>query len=327
MTSSIVHSSSPSHRKAQQGRGVSTRNWGKVISMGTSRTSGGRKVTNVIASLLVGFALTTWLRMMWVPPSPGSKSCDSQNSPRNDPFLSTPEPNHPSKNLLMVGVMTAAIFLETRAVAVNRTWAQTIPGQVAFFSSGASSVPSEWNLPVISLPGVTDAYPPQKKSFMMLKYMHDNFIDKYEWFMRADDDVYIRGDRMETFLRSLNSSHTYFIGQAGRGKVEELGLLHLEYDDNFCMGGTGMVFSRATLRKMVPHVSYCLKNLWSTHEDVEVGRCVKKFVGIDCTWSYEVRPWKWENDKGSTFPHHSHHHHHPHHHHHSVFYEHHAYLV
>lgn len=32
----------------------------------------------------------------------------------------------------------------------------------------------------------------------------------------------------------------------------------------------------------------CLKNLYSTHEDVEVGRCVQKFAGIPCTWNYEV---------------------------------------
>ena len=28
-------------------------------------------------------------------------------------------------------------------------------------------------LPLVALPGVTDAYPPQKKSFMMMKYLHD----------------------------------------------------------------------------------------------------------------------------------------------------------
>ena len=85
-------------------------------------------------------------------------------------------------------------------------------------------------------PGVDDSYPPQKKSFMMLKYMHDHCLDKFEWFMRADDDVFIRGEKLELFLRSINSSKPHFIGQAGLGNKEEFGLLSLEYDENFCMG-------------------------------------------------------------------------------------------
>lgn len=46
--------------------------------------------------------------------------------------------------------------------------------------------------------------------------------------------------------------------------------------------------SRETLRRVAPHIPACLKNLYSTHEDVEVGRCVQKFAGIPCTWNYEV---------------------------------------
>ena len=34
---------------------------------------------------------------------------------------------------------------------------------------------------VIQLPGVSDlVYPPQKKSFSMIKFMHDFYLDKYE---------------------------------------------------------------------------------------------------------------------------------------------------
>lgn len=39
-----------------------------------------------------------------------------------------------------------------------------------------------------------------------------------------------------------------FAGQAGRGNNEEFGLLSLEYDENFCMGGPGVILSRETLR-------------------------------------------------------------------------------
>lgn len=47
----------------------------------------------------------------------------------------------------------------------------------------------------------------------------------------------------------LPPSSINFAGQAGRGNSEEFGLLSLEYDENFCMGGPGVIFSRETLRR------------------------------------------------------------------------------
>lgn len=198
-------------------------------------------------------------------------------------------PNNSQKSLLFVGVMTAEKYLPTRAVAVYETWGQTIPGKIAFFSSEVSKKPEKSpELPLVSLKTVDDSYPPQKKSFLMLKYMWENFGDRFEWFFRADDDVYVKTDKLEVFLRSLDSRKPYFLGQAGRGNQEEFGLLSLEYDENFCMGGPGMIMSRETLSRIAPHIQTCLQNLFTTHEDVEVGRCVQRFANISCTWAYDV---------------------------------------
>ena len=199
------------------------------------------------------------------------------------------DPPSSTKKLVYVGVLTARKYLETRGAAVFQSWARTIPGKLEFYSSADGSNPVH-SIPVVSLDGVDDAvYPPQKKSFMMLKYMHDHYLDDYEWFVRSDDDVFIHGDRLGTFLRSLNSSSTLYLGQAGQGAHEEFGRLGLDASDNYCMGGTTMIFSRETLRKMVPHINYCIKHLVSTHEDVEIGRCVRKFAGTHCPWAFEVR--------------------------------------
>lgn len=148
--------------------------------------------------------------------------------------------------------------------------------------------------------------------------MYEHFIDKFEWFLRADDDVFIKPDKLEKFLRRIDSSKAQFIGelenllmikvnfliilqhklmcdfintigQAGRGNNEEFGLLSLEYDENFCMGGPGIIMSRQTLKRVAPHIQSCIKNLYSTHEDVEIGRCVQKFAGIPCTWNFEMQ--------------------------------------
>lgn len=214
----------------------------------------------------------------------------SPPQPQNMPKLRDDERiDSSTSSLVFVGVMTADKYLGTRAKAVYETWGRELPGRIAFFSSESSTVPDNCpDLPLVPLPRVDDTYPPQKKSFMMLQYMWNNFGDRFEWFLRADDDVYVRTDRLETLLRSVDSRRAMYIGQAGRGNSEEFGLLSLEYDENFCMGGPGVVLSRETLRRIVPHIKYCLRHLYTTHEDVELGRCVKKYAGIPCTWSYEV---------------------------------------
>lgn len=191
----------------------------------------------------------------------------------------------PKDNLLFVGVMTASKYLDTRAKAVYDTWGREVPGKILFFSSEYSYSDS---VPVVALPGIDDSYPPQKKSFTMLKYMHDHYIEQFEWFLRADDDVFIRTDKIDALLRSVDSRKPWFIGQTGRGNREEFGLLSLENDENFCMGGPGVIFSRETLRRIAPFIGECLENLYTTHEDVELGRCVKRFAGVSCTWSYEA---------------------------------------
>ncbi|XP_012540818.2 chondroitin sulfate synthase 1 [Monomorium pharaonis] len=224
-----------------------------------------------------------------------------RTSERNVPWLKDDERiNSSSSNLVFVGVMTAQKYLDTRAKAVYETWGRELPGKIVFFSSESSTVPENCpDLPLVPLPRVDDTYPPQKKSFMMLQYMWSNFGDRFEWFLRADDDVYVRADRLETLLRSVDSRRAMYIGQAGRGNSEEFGLLSLDYDENFCMGGPGVVLSRETLRRIVPHIRYCLRHLYTTHEDVELGRCVKKYAGIPCTWSYEMQSILYHNSSGA----------------------------
>lgn len=241
-----------------------------------------RGVVTMFGGLIFGFTVALLLRQNILPVP--SRRCHMNFRRDVRPRTITKELG--TRQLIFIGVMTAEKFLDTRAKAVYGTWGKTVPGKLEFFSSSSSQTRLE--LPVVSLQGVDDSYPPQRKSMMMLKYMHDNYIDQFNWFMRSDDDVYIRTDKLANFLHQLNSSQDIYMGQAGTGAKDEKGLLGLGNGDNFCMGGPGMVMSRSVLKKMIPHVEYCLQNLVTSHEDVEVGRCIKRFVGISCTWSFEV---------------------------------------
>ena len=200
-------------------------------------------------------------------------------------------PNNSDKNLVFVGILTAQSYLNSRVPTLFDTWVNDIPGDVAVFAKEEAVF--SHSLPVFKLAGTDDSYPPQQKAFVMLKFMYDNYLDHYEFFFRADDDVYIRPDKLETFLRSVNSSKIQNIGQMGQGLPEDFGKLSFLDDENFCMGGPGMILSRETLAKIGPHISECLRNVFTTQEDVEVGRCIQRVTGVPCTWAYDVSTDTW----------------------------------
>ena len=93
-------------------------------------------------------------------------------------------------------------------------WQNRLCKQVIVFSSEGSSLPHHRDIPLVALPGIDDSYPPQRKSFAMLRYMYDHYRDHFRFFMRADDDIYIHADVLRSFLHSINSTgRPLFIGQ------------------------------------------------------------------------------------------------------------------
>lgn len=185
-------------------------------------------------------------------------------------------PNAIDDGHFLISILTANKFLHTRAKAIKETWAKDHK-HFLFFSQ---SKQTNTFLPVIFLPGTDDSYPPQKKSFTMFKFLHDNYLNSFEWFIRVDDDAYIKIDRLKFFLNQLDPSKTLYIGQPG---------FEHSPDYPFCMGGTGVILSRGALKKVGPHLNECYQNmLQSEHEDVEIGRCLKRFANVSCTQSYEV---------------------------------------
>lgn len=134
--------------------------------------------------------------------------------------------------LLFVGVMTSRRYLRTRAKAIHETWGSALTnGSLLFFVGEGDKV--EEQLPVQILDDVTDSeYPPQRKSFAMLEFMHRNLGRNYEWFMRADDDLFVDIRRLRTLLSSINSSKPIYLGHPGTGKPEEAGRLGLPVSKN-----------------------------------------------------------------------------------------------
>ena len=193
----------------------------------------------------------------------------------------------PAKYFLLIGVMTADRYLSTRVKTIHETWAKTSDSvKVIFFCGEEGNTSADFDL--IRLPGVDDTYPPQKKSFSMLRYIFEHYINEFHWFVRADDDAYIRSDRLSEVLYSFDSSEDLLFGQPGVGKSHEKSKLGLKDEDNFCIGGVAVVMSQSLVRKVAPYLLTCLNETVTLHEDSELGRCIRRHVGVMCPWAKEV---------------------------------------
>ena len=202
-------------------------------------------------------------------------------------------------NSIYIGVLTCKKYLSTRAGSINATW-----GNLNYLTSDFSKrkieyfakIPNEEikdypNMNVNNLmhidPDLDDkVYPPQQKAFSMLQHICENEIDQYKWYLRADDDVYVDVNGLEKLLDRIDSNRITYLGQPGMGWVEHRDKLGLA-GHNFCMGGPGVLFSNALLKKICPFIDRCKVEVESLEEDVELGRCVLKYADVECTHSWE----------------------------------------
>ena len=210
------------------------------------------------------------------------------------PFYVASELGHRDK--LLIGILTREENIDSLVLAINNTWAPFLP-KIIFFTPFSRDVDfyEKYNkvlgLPIIQLSDVEDEnFSKTKLSFRMLKYMHDHYINNYEWFMRVEDAVYLKAEKLLELLNSANSSKDSYIGRPGSYKADGL---HVGDDlytqEKYCRGGTGVALSRSALMKLVPNLDACLEEAPTEQEDVELGRCLYKNVGLQCTWSYEVK--------------------------------------
>ena len=98
--------------------------------------------------------------------------------------------------------------------AIAETWQKEIDPQLAdviFFADQGDVKHSDPQFRTVKLKNVIDnEYPPQRKSFSMLAYFHDHLIDKYDWFLRVDDDTVIQWNNLNHFLLQVLNRGSVF---------------------------------------------------------------------------------------------------------------------
>jgi hypothetical protein len=164
------------------------------------------------------------------------------------------------KKMVFVGVLTQQAYLSTRAKYLYETWGKEMDELIFFVGEDCLIPPDLEYLPIVKLEGIEDnVYPPLRKTFAVMQYMYDNYLDQFNWFIRADDDMYIRTEKLKELLRNMVPHEKVYLGRAGTGRKGDLGRLQLLPHERYCMGGPGIILSVAAVRELGPHLAACLK--------------------------------------------------------------------
>ena len=83
-----------------------------------------------------------------------------------------------------------------------------------------------------------------------------SIADKYDWFIRVDDDLHMQFDHLIKFLSKLDPDEPHYIGGTGFGRDADD---YIPHGTAFCMGGSGVLFSHALITKLRPYLTTCIK--------------------------------------------------------------------
>ncbi|UJR22100.1 hypothetical protein I4U23_025166 [Adineta vaga] len=213
--------------------------------------------------------------------------------------------NDQSKIFLTIAVLSSYERLNDYLPAILETWALTTTAEIEIiifveenssgnedyldklFSTLSSNIQS--CLFIVKLKHVENSYPPQKKSFYAMKFLHTFYQQRTSWILRLDDNAYVNIQQLLPWLKSIDHRQALYIGQGGTGRRNGPAV-HFPLGKYFCMGGSGIILSQQTLLQLGPWLDHCYTNeLLTNHEDVELGRCILTHVEIDCTNAYDSK--------------------------------------
>lgn len=163
-------------------------------------------------------------------------------------------------------VMTGPSNHQKKAKHVKATWGRRC--NILLFMSSAR----DEELPTVVLDvqeGREYLWEKTKKAFL---YVYKHYLDKADWFMKADDDTYVIVENLRYMLQSHNTSHPVYFGCRFKPYVKQ----------GYMSGGAGYILSKEAVRRFVEKALPDNEKCRADHggaEDVEMGKCLQS-VGV-----------------------------------------------
>ena len=152
--------------------------------------------------------------------------------------------------------------LDSRAIHVKETWGKRC-SILLFFSSVKND-----SFPTIGLNVTEGRRHLNGKVMLAFRYIYEHYLDKADWFMKADDDTYVILENLRYFLSGENPDDPIYFGHHLKPR---------QTDEGFFSGGAGYVISKEALRRLGEkgfNKSVCQQE--GRKEDVYFARCMGK---------------------------------------------------
>eukprot|EP00928_Gymnodinium_smaydae_P036193 TRINITY_DN25327_c0_g2_i1.p1 TRINITY_DN25327_c0_g2~~TRINITY_DN25327_c0_g2_i1.p1 ORF type:complete len:396 (+),score=37.82 TRINITY_DN25327_c0_g2_i1:199-1386(+) len=232
----------------------------------------------------------------------------------------------PARVEVAVGVKTNRFYHSTRAVAVWQSWGHLVGHGLTFVSDGPLDEAKTWSASVVVVENDADdrrfepysppwrrrdnaedvdpAALPQltRRVLALLEAMAACWGDRANWFLVADDDTFVRPDRLVAFLRSESADEIRLIGQPMSSDAFALPSHQRAFGPSeHCGGGSGVILSRALLQALTTssdsegggasasRASACVTGppkttlAWYWDEVELLGRCVYELFRTNCS--------------------------------------------
>ncbi|XP_071097861.1 glycoprotein-N-acetylgalactosamine 3-beta-galactosyltransferase 1-like [Haliotis cracherodii] len=172
-----------------------------------------------------------------------------------------------SKLKIFCWITTMEKEINKKIPAVNETWARRCDRRMFVMTTNKKYPGNE----IVNL-GIKDGRQHlTEKSIASLKHIYKHHLDKYDWFLKADDDTFVVMENLKFLLSHYDPTEGVYVGHLFK-KYTKWG---------YMSGGAGYVISRQALRLLVEQ-GYNKKNTCAKSgkdEDVEVASCLHN-VGV-----------------------------------------------
>ena len=130
--------------------------------------------------------------------------------------------------------------------SITSTWGSGLTHIVFLLPAGCSLKPPASNVELARLPSNS----PSVQIGATIQYLSQKHSHSYSWFLIVSSETYVNDESVGTYLSKLNPEEPVYLGKLPVNQsVDRLKLVPHERE---CVGGPGIVLSRAAIHKLVP---------------------------------------------------------------------------